>query len=447
MTLSWTAEQIIKLAPDSGSAKAGKELANRRKWQTLGFNEVAAWGECQGSAKNPYQTEIFLEEPAYRCTCPSRKFPCKHSLGLFLLLVDQPEAFARPQAEPPAWVTEWLEKRSQKQEETQQAVAAPKSKPSGKAGQDRRADQRQAKVEAGLEELRLWVSDLVRQGLAAAQGQPYKFWDGMAARMVDAQAPGLARRLREMGGIVSTGTGWQERLLDRLAQLHLLLEGYRQLEQLPVGLQAEIRNQIGWTQSQEELLNRPGLYDRWLVVGQGQEVEERLKTRRTWLFGSSSRRAALVLQFAYGNQPMEAGLLPGSSLDSELVFFPGAYPLRAVVKPTPGRTYLDLDSWPGHSTILEAMEGYSLALAENPWLNLYPVMLNAIYPVRSGEGWQVRDESGRCLPVAANFSKGWPLMALSGGRPLGFFGTWDGSALTPYSAWVENRLIDFVGDM
>src|SRR3954471_11462706 len=103
LTLSWTAEQIINLAPDSGSAKAGKELANRRKWQTLGFNEVAAWGECQGSAKTPYLAAIDLAEPAFRCTCPSRKFPCKHSLGLFLMLADQPEAFARTErpAEPP----------------------------------------------------------------------------------------------------------------------------------------------------------------------------------------------------------------------------------------------------------------------------------------------------------------------------------------------------------
>jgi len=36
--------------------------------------------------------------------------------------------------------------------------------------------------------LELWLRDLVRQGLAAAPGQPYSFWDAVAARLVDAQA-------------------------------------------------------------------------------------------------------------------------------------------------------------------------------------------------------------------------------------------------------------------
>src|SRR4051794_6572598 len=86
MTTTWTSEQIMALAPDPGSAKAGKDLGNARKWKTLGRDDRAAWGECQGSGANPYQTQIDLSEPAFRCSCPSRKFPCKHGLGLFLIL-------------------------------------------------------------------------------------------------------------------------------------------------------------------------------------------------------------------------------------------------------------------------------------------------------------------------------------------------------------------------
>ena len=42
------------------------------------------WGLCAGSGKNPYQTIVDLSGPAYKCSCPSRKFPCKHALGLLL---------------------------------------------------------------------------------------------------------------------------------------------------------------------------------------------------------------------------------------------------------------------------------------------------------------------------------------------------------------------------
>ena len=43
--------------------------------------------QCQGSGKNPYEVSCDLAEPSTpvgRCNCPSRKFPCKHSVGLML---------------------------------------------------------------------------------------------------------------------------------------------------------------------------------------------------------------------------------------------------------------------------------------------------------------------------------------------------------------------------
>ncbi len=40
-------------------------------------------GLCAGSGKDPYQTVVDLG-PRYQCSCPSRKFPCKHALALLL---------------------------------------------------------------------------------------------------------------------------------------------------------------------------------------------------------------------------------------------------------------------------------------------------------------------------------------------------------------------------
>jgi hypothetical protein len=99
--MNWTTAQILALAPDAASAKAGQGLATARKWLTLGADGQAAWGLCQGSGKDPYQAQIDLTEPAFRCSCPSRKFPCKHGLGLFLLLASSAAAFK--EKEPPDW--------------------------------------------------------------------------------------------------------------------------------------------------------------------------------------------------------------------------------------------------------------------------------------------------------------------------------------------------------
>jgi len=428
------ADQILALAPDAGSAKAGQGLASRRKWLALACSDRAAWGECQGSAREPYRTQIDLSEPAFRCSCPSRKFPCKHGLGLFLLLASEPAAFDR--GAPPPWVAEWLNRRDQSaaQRDPKPApalVADPQKK--RVAAQAKTAAAREAKVAAGVEELGRWLRDLMRQGLAGAQSRPYSFWESVAARMVDAQAPGLARMVRALAGLPASGEGWQARLLEQLALLHLLLEGYRRIETLPIGTQADVRTAIGWSQNQDDLLNSAGLRDRWLILGQRVEDEDNLRVQRTWLWGEACARAALILAFAAPGQPLDRSLAPGTAMDAELVYFPGAYPLRALVQQRHGLP-ASLGSSAGYADLHAATAAYSAALTALPWLDRFPMPLQAVTPFRLGERWALRDGAGRMLPLAPGFAHGWRLLALSGGRPLALFGEWNGVALLPLSA-------------
>ena len=81
----WDVDQVLALAPDPASAKSAQGQARTTKWPETGCSERAVWGLCQGSGKQPYQTTIDLSGPAFKCSCPSRKFPCKHALGLLLL--------------------------------------------------------------------------------------------------------------------------------------------------------------------------------------------------------------------------------------------------------------------------------------------------------------------------------------------------------------------------
>jgi hypothetical protein len=277
-----TSDQILALAPDSSSAKAGAGLANARKWSGLGANEAAAWGECQGSGKLPYQTRIDLRDIAFKCTCPSRKFPCKHGLGLYLLLASDADLFSDGDA--PTWVTEWLTARAGRTERKQQRETAPDPE-----AQAKRVAAREAKVAAGLEELELWLRDLVRMGIAGLPSKEYSFWDAPAARLVDAQAPGLARMVRELGGIPASGAGWHDRFLERLGLLTLLIEGYRRGTELSESVRADLRTAIGFTTSQDEILAQAGVADEWLVVGRCVEVEERLQVQRSWLLGNGAQ--------------------------------------------------------------------------------------------------------------------------------------------------------------
>src|SRR5258707_11173346 len=239
-----TSDQVLALAPDSGSAANGKKLANPRHWKSLGQSEEMLWGECQGSAL--YQVQVELASMAVKCSCPSHKFPCKHGLGLLLLSVDAQNV---PAAEPPEWVRAWLAKRAaaaeQRATKTEQKDAKTSPEEAAKAAA-KRADKRLTLVQRGVASLDLWMSDLVRNGLASVESQPATFWERQAAAMVDAQAPGIAGRLRHMARTPGPPREWPEKLLSELGRVGLLTHSLRRIGALGAPLQEDVRQLVGW---------------------------------------------------------------------------------------------------------------------------------------------------------------------------------------------------------
>ena len=72
----WSTEQVTALAPDKQVATAGLKLASPTKWSDTGVHEALVWGSASGSGKKPYRVCVDLSGPAFKCSCPSRKFPC-----------------------------------------------------------------------------------------------------------------------------------------------------------------------------------------------------------------------------------------------------------------------------------------------------------------------------------------------------------------------------------
>lgn len=434
---------MLSLAPDAASAKAGATLATGRKWTGLSGDGRALWGVCQGSGKEPYRTAVDLGDLATRCSCPSRKFPCKHALGLLLLLVGEPELFAADT--PPAWVREWLTGRAQRAERADRSRApdAAESDPErdqlrGEA-REKRAAARATKIAGGLVELARWLEDLVQGGLAAAPSRPSAFWDAAAARLVDAQAPGAARMVRQCAAIVTSGGDWAERLVATLARLHLLAEAYPRLATLPPALQADVRSALGLTPTAEDLEALPGVADAWTVVGQAIAEEDRLRARRTWLVGRDGGRVALLLHFAHGTAPFAEAVPPvGGVLEATLTFHPGSAPSRASVRarstPTSATAHFDDRPMPGHARLADATRDWAASVAANPWTERVLLLLSAVVPVRHADRWHVRDAAGDAVPVAPRFGDVWPLVALAGGHPVWLAGEWDGDVLLPLAA-------------
>ncbi len=424
-----TESQVLALAPDAASQSAGRGLAAPRHWKSTGLDADALWGECQGSAL--YQVRVSRADWASKCSCPSRKFPCKHVVGLLLLGARAQIA----ESAPPEWVATWVSERAAKAEKKAQAAAAPApaEKAPDPAAQARRAAARQANVQAGLDQLDLWMSDLVRQGLATLEGQPPSYYEAQAARLVDAQAPALAEAVRDLGEHVGRTRDWPERVLAAMGRLALLSEAWRRLDMLPPSLQHDLRAHVG-IPLPTEVVQAEGevVEDTWVVLGETQTEDTRVTTLRTWLRGRNTGRDALVLQFLVGGRPRTEMFAPGAETTATLVFWPSAWPLRALVRARQGDAASSAPV-PFARSVAEVLDARATALAAQPFLDRLPVALAQVVPTldRNGAGWLV-DANGDALALAPGDHT--PLLALSGGRGLDVAAELRGAHVEPLAA-------------
>jgi len=423
----WTPQRVEQLAPDAASFKAAQGTAKPGKWISLGRDARLVWGECQGSGANPYQVRADLVDVTYKCSCPSRKLPCKHTLALLLMLATG----VVEDGAAPEFVNEWSANRTKRAEAKQAKVAAAGEKEIDKEAQAKRIEKRETRIGDGLAQLETWLADIVADGLAATRAQGEAFWEKMAARLVDAQAPGLARRVRELSWAAASRE-WQTELLAGISRLQLLIDGYRALDRLDPPLAAEVRTLIGWTQEQEQLRQREGVRDHWQVVARRQIHDETLTTQTTWLHGANSHQFALVLEFAVGAQPLPIKYSVGQVLDAELVFFDGTPLIRALEKARHGSEPRRVEL-PAGADVTTLQATFAAALAGNPYLDRLPFVLSGVRPVLSQDGrLTLKDEAGRSVFVAPTCKHQWELIALSGGRALHLFGEWNGRSFDPY---------------
>jgi SWIM zinc finger len=477
----WSPAQIQALAPDAASLKAGGKLAAPAPWSGAGAHPGAGvvWGECKGSGAKPYQVSIQLGSggdaeagsgpataPAFACTCPSRKFPCKHAIGLLLLwsagqVADAPEPAPR--------VVEWLAGRAQRAEKTRERGAARDQAAvaraagtdgaadgsAGAAAARRRADRRTARIDEGLDELERWLGDQIRAGVSGLKTAGYRPIDQLARRLVDAQAPGVAARIRELPTALSNdargdyldrfsrsgpasdsvasdsvaadpvaadrtaapAADWPERVLAELALLHLLIRGWRHRAALPDPLAATVRRRVGLAVPTEDVIaTGEHVADSWLVLGRVDRTMDKLTERRVWLRGRRTGRIAMLLAFAPPGQSLGLALPVGSVVDVELVYVPEAAPLRAVPVGQELITPAGPADLPTEGTLEAAAGSFAATLAADPWTTSVPVLLSGAVPIlprRAGtapgaepgssaaaaaavreDGWLIADGSG-----------------------------------------------------
>jgi hypothetical protein len=193
-TLSLDEEAVQRLAPDADAVQAARGLLRKKSFLDLGVSADGTWllGRCKGSGKEPYQVSVDLADPdapTFRCSCPSRKLPCKHGLGLLLGYVQDAGPFA--EREPPA---DLLAKREK------QAVRAQKKAEAGPAAPKVNQAALAKKVKAqrdGLDLLEKLLVDLAVGGEWSEDSRLDKL-ERQAKQLSDAYLPGAMFLLRRL---------------------------------------------------------------------------------------------------------------------------------------------------------------------------------------------------------------------------------------------------------
>lgn len=423
-----TIQELLRQASDAKTLEAARRLYFSRRWLLLQGDGEWIWGEFQVNSPQPLQAAVDMLNAHFFCNCRSRQRPCAHALSLVMILSNQAERITV--ASPTDWVLAYKNQTlpssaplpQEQEEKTSNKTFAPDEK-------------RQKLMNQGLAELELRLIDIIERGLADTNALGYDLWEDTAARLTDAKLPGLAKQIRISGQQEMP----HQQQLQLLASFQLAIRSWKNRNQLDLPQQQELYKLLGVNTKKEDLLQQTSQKDHWLVMGQIEGMEERLRYRRVWLRGQKSQRFILLLDYAFGDQAFERAWPLASAWEGEAFSYPGSYLQRAIF-PYPRPSKQIYDKLKGYDNFAAMRRNYQKALGLQPWLQNYPVYIHQLQPLSEQSRFYLLDAQGQALPVIEDTPTFYTLLAASYEQPLSVFAEFDGHFLRPLSYFSQSVL-------
>ncbi len=189
-----TEKMINSFAPDLASVKNARKLSDDKDFLNHGQTEDGKlfFGVCKGSGKKDYSVSIdFADEanPVFSCNCPSRKLPCKHSLGL-LIEMEKGQAFEILE------IPEIIQKKRAKREAAKAKKATNSTKPK-RINKAARLKKMQKQLE-GLEVAQKIVDEILEQGLQNFASQPQTYYKSFGKELGNYYLSGVQKYFFEL---------------------------------------------------------------------------------------------------------------------------------------------------------------------------------------------------------------------------------------------------------
>ncbi|MDQ0916933.1 SWIM zinc finger family protein [Paenibacillus sp. V4I5] len=193
-----TESYVDSLALNSSAIKNGKDLVKKNSFPLLCQSEdgTIIFGECKGSGKDPYRCSVDVAKegnPVFRCSCPSRQFPCKHNLGLMYAFTSGKTFITAPVPQDIADKREKAEKREEKKKEASNPDTPVVKRKTNKSALMK-------KIAAQLEGISIaekLILQLVQSGLGSLDKKSLKTAEEQAKQLGNYYIPGIQTALRE----------------------------------------------------------------------------------------------------------------------------------------------------------------------------------------------------------------------------------------------------------
>lgn len=218
-------KEVVAMAPNASAVSNARRISQKGGFISLQVSEDDTFymGECSGSGKSNYITSVDYidpENPVFRCSCPSRQFPCKHSLALLFEIIAG-KSFTI--CEIPDNIIEKRKKKEIQLEKKEAKKVTPKK--TNKAAQAKKIK----KQLEGLELAKQLINELLFAGLGTLSGNSLKGYRDLSKQLGDYYLPGpqveLNRFIQEMEALQKEESdSHYTEAINILIRLHTLIK-------------------------------------------------------------------------------------------------------------------------------------------------------------------------------------------------------------------------------
>ena len=345
-TPTLTTQSVQGLAPDQSSLKAALGLKSKSNWVVLGSSDRGLWGHCKGSGSKPYSVKVDLSGPSSVCSCPSRKFPCKHGLALMLMYADG----IVPTETEPDWVQEWFGARQQRQEKKVAKESA--GIDAGLTLDDFVKEKSKAwqRAQDGFDQLGVWMRDHLKNGLvmlSQMDSTAQALWNSMSAQMVDAQMPAISKRLQDIRSALGERPDWVEHVVMEFGRFDLLAKMVSRRSELTGQELFNVMLALGWPIPKKEVAHfGVAMDDHWMVVDVQTKEEAQGRSRSTWVYGQRHQELLALFDFAPNGAGFAQSWAHGETYKAQLCRYPGSHSLRALINTDQAMEFVPLEKVP-----------------------------------------------------------------------------------------------------